>query len=130
MSAVQLTVYARSDVGRVRRHNEDAYAVSDLDSGERLGEAVEKVDVRDRGVLMVVSDGMGGHAAGEVASELVVESLRSSLSDPTADHSSVQRLIDNAAAAVPPATSPRPVPCQPKITAKHATRSRTAGVSK
>jgi serine/threonine protein phosphatase PrpC len=44
---------------------------------------------------MVVSDGRGGHAAGEVASALVVDSLRSSLGQ-TDDVVSMQRLIDQA----------------------------------
>ena len=46
-----------TDVGRVRDHNEDCY-------GEDLA----------RG-LWVVADGMGGHAAGEVASELAVSNI-------------------------------------------------------
>jgi PPM family protein phosphatase len=92
---VQLAVYARSDVGRVREKNEDAFAVSDLETGETL-QTPATLKVRDRGVLMVVSDGMGGHAAGEVASAIVVDSLRSTLSDPSIDHSSLQRIIDTA----------------------------------
>ena len=96
MGNVRLTVYARSDVGRVRTNNEDAFLVSDLDTGASLAPSAVDVDVRDRGLLAVVSDGMGGHAAGDVASALVVESLRKSLSDPAADHSSLQRLIDGA----------------------------------
>ena len=96
MDNIRLTVFARSDVGRVRTNNEDAYLVSDLASGARLDTPAIDVDVRDRGLLAVVSDGMGGHAAGDVASALVVESLRKSLSDPAADHSSLQRLIDGA----------------------------------
>ena len=51
------TGYGLTDVGRKRASNEDAYFLDD-----RLG-------------LYVVADGMGGHAAGEVASQEAVETI-------------------------------------------------------
>ena len=53
-----------SDVGCVREGNEDnARAIAPDDANERA----------QRGVLVVVADGMGGHASGEIASAMAVE---------------------------------------------------------
>lgn len=81
-----LTVCARTDVGRVRERNEDAFVVADLtganllqDDGLMRGQRASRFEVGERGVLLAVSDGLGGHAAGDIASALVVESLRRSM---------------------------------------------------
>jgi serine/threonine protein phosphatase PrpC len=77
---VDLTVYGQTDVGLVRRSNEDAFVVADLTGGSVLQERrIARFEVEKHGVLLAVSDGLGGHKAGEVASALVVESLRRSL---------------------------------------------------
>jgi PPM family protein phosphatase len=79
-----LTVRAagRTDAGRVRPHNEDAFVIADLTDGKPpAGPGPAEIPVGARGVLLAVSDGMGGAQAGEVASALVVESLRGSLDD-------------------------------------------------
>jgi PPM family protein phosphatase len=55
--------------GKVRKNNEDAYLLSALDGEEPIinGPARPLV-VRESGLLVAVADGMGGAAAGEVAS--------------------------------------------------------------
>jgi serine/threonine protein phosphatase PrpC len=79
--SVHLNIAGRSDIGRSRTNNEDALVVADLASGHLLrGDAPHaRFDVGESGVLLAVSDGMGGENAGEVASALVVESLARAL---------------------------------------------------
>ncbi len=77
---IHLTVYGQTDTGLVRRSNEDAFAIADLTGDTLLHERqIGTFEVGQRGVLLAVSDGVGGQAAGEVASALVVESLRRSM---------------------------------------------------
>jgi len=72
--AVVVHVFAHSDVGRTREHNEDAYVVADLAQGEPLHFDRGRTErVSARGTLFMVADGMGGAAAGEIASEMAVE---------------------------------------------------------
>ncbi|HZY87265.1 MAG TPA: PP2C family serine/threonine-protein phosphatase [Gemmataceae bacterium] len=71
---------ARTDVGKVRPHNEDQFLVAKLAKAMRVcatslvgDDAIRLGD--DRGALLVVADGMGGHAAGERASALAVNTI-------------------------------------------------------
>ncbi len=55
--------------GRVRKNNEDAYLLSALDGEEPIiNGPARSLKVGDPGLLVAVADGMGGAAAGEVAS--------------------------------------------------------------
>ena len=81
-----LSVAGQTDIGKVREKNEDTFVVADLSGGTLLEETTHaRFDVGDRGVLLAVSDGMGGAQAGEVASALVVETLTRALKDAPAD---------------------------------------------
>src|ERR1044072_2813446 len=80
-------LYAKSDVGRVRRGNEDNFLVLDLSSeqtwtgsdGATPPEKLTRFDLGDKGLVLVVSDGMGGALAGDVASRMAVDSVREML---------------------------------------------------
>jgi serine/threonine protein phosphatase PrpC len=92
MTDIYLQVVGRTDVGNVRTNNEDSLVVADLSgNGHAVAAGADgRFDVGDRGVLLAVSDGMGGLMAGEVASALVIESLPHALregapSAPTAE---------------------------------------------
>ncbi len=83
---IMLTVeiHATSHVGRVRKGNEDNYLllhISDSktltgsqDTGEFIVES-QKFAIDDEGIVLAVSDGMGGALAGEVASKMAVDTV-------------------------------------------------------
>jgi len=75
-----ITAYSQTHVGQVRRGNEDHYLVVDTINGkaDALPE-IREFDSRKRGIILMVSDGMGGAAAGEVASRLAVETVMESM---------------------------------------------------
>lgn len=58
---MEYKVFGRSDVGKVRSNNEDAFFTTDSDG------------------IFLVADGMGGHKAGEVASSIARDEISSKL---------------------------------------------------
>jgi serine/threonine protein phosphatase PrpC len=64
---LRLAVAELTDVGRKRERNQDNVT-------HRVPQ--EEEILQDRGALFVVCDGMGGHAAGEIASQLGAETIR------------------------------------------------------
>ncbi|HMA94789.1 MAG TPA: Stp1/IreP family PP2C-type Ser/Thr phosphatase [Polyangiaceae bacterium] len=71
---ITLNVFGRTDVGQIREHNEDNFLIADLSRQSRsLLEADRTQAVGPRGNVLGVCDGMGGAAAGEVASQLAVD---------------------------------------------------------
>ncbi len=72
--AVRVSVFGKTDLGLTRDHNEDTFLVADLSSGSAsLQPDVRDHEVGPRGSLFMVADGMGGAAAGEVASAMAAE---------------------------------------------------------
>jgi serine/threonine protein phosphatase PrpC len=74
---LKVEVFGRTDVGKTRDHNEDSFLVADLTRRiASLQPEVREHEIGARGTLFVVADGMGGAAAGEIASELAVDTIR------------------------------------------------------
>lgn len=72
----QVELFARTEVGCVRKRNEDAFVVVNLASREvglHSGERVQTLSTA--GTLIAVCDGMGGAAAGEVASAIAAKTV-------------------------------------------------------
>ncbi len=79
--SIQVTLFGRTDVGQIREHNEDNFVIADLSSRTRwLTTANHETTLAGGGILLGVCDGMGGAAAGEVASKLAVDLIFASLS--------------------------------------------------
>jgi len=80
---MRVEIYAKTDVGRVRRGNEDNFLLLDLGSGRTWSgsdgpenpEDMRELGI-DKGLVLVVSDGMGGALAGDVASRMAIEAVR------------------------------------------------------
>jgi len=79
-TAVQIDVAGLSDRGKVRDENQDHFLLvragryaETIATSLPPGEIPERSE--DRGLLMMVADGMGGHVAGEVASRTVLVTL-------------------------------------------------------
>jgi PPM family protein phosphatase len=91
----RIEIFARTEVGCIRERNEDAFAVLDLGTGEAgLRPSMRVRELRPPGTLVAVCDGMGGAAAGDVASRMAIEALqRVARSRPVADASEAEQVL-------------------------------------
>ncbi len=68
-------LYGATDVGHTREHNEDTFLVADLEAGAviHFDHGTETRSEGAHGLLFTVADGMGGAAAGEIASAMAAQ---------------------------------------------------------
>ncbi len=112
---LKLTAADKSDVGKQREQNED-----------RAYKRVESSDEGDLG-LFVVADGMGGYKAGEVASQLAIETIRKTLDNffkPLAEQPTIK--LDSATLNKAMRAGPSASDASPSPSSAHQTRQLPA----
>lgn len=83
-----IELHALTDTGHVRQNNEDNFLLMDLSTGvswtaadgNSIPENLKRLSTLKDGLVLAVSDGMGGEQAGDVASQMVIEGIRQIIS--------------------------------------------------
>ena len=72
-------------MGLIREHNEDNFLIADVDAGLKTSSLDDNLQftLGAKGALFLVCDGMGGAAAGEVASTMAVETIATEMENRT-----------------------------------------------
>jgi len=80
--------------GKVRSNNEDSLLVVDTVISEGEFQSCEYKNIEKDNFVLVVADGMGGHAKGEVASRIVLESIKEL--NPFSSNEDIIKALENA----------------------------------
>ena len=99
----QVEVFARTEIGCVRKRNEDHFVVANLATGDvGLQPSARVQPLTLAGTLVAVCDGMGGAAAGDVASNIAADTLAKLLQQysPFADMPAAEIAMQAAVMAV------------------------------
>ncbi len=96
---IEIEVFGKTDVGLIREHNEDNFLVANVTGSVRASDGRPPFTFKlgEKGALMLVCDGMGGAAAGEVAAQMAADAIYESLTvaDPQ-DRDGFARLLRRA----------------------------------
>ena len=78
---IAIEVFGKTDVGLIREHNEDNFLVADVTGRVRAADGRPPFTFKmgDKGALLLVCDGMGGAAAGEVAAQMAADAIYEAL---------------------------------------------------
>jgi len=75
-----LAICGATDIGAKRADNQDTFVIADLRSGE-LSNPCNRTEIplSTQGILLLVCDGMGGAAAGDLAARIAAEAIKQEL---------------------------------------------------
>jgi len=80
LSDPHLAICGATDVGTKRADNQDTFVIADLWSGDVSNPCRRmEIPLSERGILLLVCDGMGGAAAGDLAARIAAEAIRQQL---------------------------------------------------
>jgi serine/threonine protein phosphatase PrpC len=75
-----LAVCGATNVGAVRADNQDAFVIADLRSGDLSNPCSRtEIPLSQQGILLLVCDGMGGAAAGDLAARIAADAVKQQL---------------------------------------------------
>ena len=95
---MKVQIVAQTNVGRIRDHNEDNFhIIHDLG----IDKTYDKVfELQNFGSVLIVADGMGGEAAGEVASKIatisIAEYLKEKITDKDLSHLKIIEILKDS----------------------------------
>src|SRR5450631_1254126 len=76
----RLAICGATDIGASRANNQDTFVIADLQSGDLSNPCSRKeIPLSRHGILLLVCDGMGGAAAGDVAARIAAEAIKQQL---------------------------------------------------
>jgi PPM family protein phosphatase len=75
-----LAICGATDVGARRPNNQDTFVIADLQSGDLSNPCSRtEIPLSKQGILLLVCDGMGGAAAGDLAARIAAEAIKEEL---------------------------------------------------
>src|SRR5437868_926894 len=91
----EIEIACITDTGMVRKNNQDTFVVADLNTKTIVNTtgAAPSGSIGVNGWLLAVADGMGGAAAGDVASRMTTEHISSRLTTVDIDGQSIAPIL-------------------------------------
>jgi serine/threonine protein phosphatase PrpC len=76
----RLAICGATDIGASRANNQDTFVIADLRSGDLSNPCSRtEIPLSRQGILLLVCDGMGGAAAGDLAARIAAEAIKHQL---------------------------------------------------